>query len=263
MNVVEYGLENRHLNWPENTAWYNLGDWSGGETRYARACERLAHRLAQKAGFRPGQSLLDIGCGSAEQDLYWSRAFGLTHIDAITLPGPQLDRARARVAASEKADVVTVEGLSLEAYPSQRSYDHVAALDSAYHFDKKLLLDKAYSATARGGRLAFTDLIRTGRRPLGRYTARALGSAGIDSTHLCAREGLDEWAKHRGFALCFQEDLSTAVLRGFSDFIRRERWRILRRGRAEALRFVVTGVGLHHLLREGSLEYQLLVYERG
>lgn len=256
-----YGLENQYLNQPADTAWYNLGDWSGGVESYPEACEQLARRMALQAGFSPGETLFDIGCGCGEQDLFWSSVFQLSNIDAITLPGPQLDWARRRLEVKGLGSRVHIEGQALEDLRKLGMYDHVTALDAAYHFSKENLFARAADLTTPGSRLSFTDLVR--KSPdLEPGTRRILGFGGIHPEHLGTQSELDAWASGSGFALSSSRDLSAEVMKGFSEFVRRERSALVRSAGFGALRFLLTGWGLGYLYRQGSLTYRLLVYAR-
>ena len=258
---MAYGLENRHLNHPAGTAWYNLGDWSGGVETYPEACQRLAHGLAVEAGFVPGQTLFDIGCGCAEQDVFWLRRFELASIEAITLPGPQLEWARKRIHESGESQRIRVRGAAIEDLRASRVYDHVAVLDAAYHFSKTTLFSRAADLTERGGHLGFTDLVRVqpDLEPMTRYL---LQGAGIEPAHLGTQRQLDAWAARSGFERTSSRDLSAEVMWGFSEFVRRKRRSLLRAAGFDALRFLVTGFALGYLYRQGSLTYRRLVYAR-
>ena len=52
-------------------------------TSYPDACRALARLVGEEAALAPSDRCLDVGCGSAEQDLLWRAEFGVESIVAI------------------------------------------------------------------------------------------------------------------------------------------------------------------------------------
>src|SRR5262249_44344459 len=59
--------------------WLNLGYWKTAR-RYPDACVAMAELLGTRAGMKPGNRVLDVGFGFAEQDFVFLDRFDVDHI---------------------------------------------------------------------------------------------------------------------------------------------------------------------------------------
>ena len=135
--------------------------------RPRRAMERM---LADEAGMRPGQSVLDVGCGTGGPAIAVAAHSGV-HVTGIDLVPGHLERARAQAAAQDlpiapsswRADATDMP------FPDA-SFDHVYAIESAYHARDKA---RFYSECARvlrpGGFFVGTDWLRGEQASDGRH----------------------------------------------------------------------------------------------
>ena len=128
-----------------------------GESRdeAALATERM---LADEGGFGPGMSVLDVGCGSGGPALTIAEHSG-AQITGIDLVPRHVELARGKAADRGLADRTTfIEGDAISLPFADASFDHVYAIESAYHAADKA---RFYAECARvlrpGGRFVGTD----------------------------------------------------------------------------------------------------------
>jgi cyclopropane-fatty-acyl-phospholipid synthase len=78
---------------------YSSAVFDGADDTLAAAQQRKLRRLADAAGVRPGDRVLEIGCGWGAFALLLAREYG-AHVTAITVSDEQHAMARARIAAA-------------------------------------------------------------------------------------------------------------------------------------------------------------------
>ena len=118
-------------------------------------------------GFRPGQRVLDAGCGIAAPAIYFATHAGV-HVDAITISKMQHETACEKVAIANLADEVSVvhgDYHNLETCFEPGAYDVVYFLESFGHSSaKRRLVDSCWEVLKPGGVLYIKDLFK--RTPL-------------------------------------------------------------------------------------------------
>jgi SAM-dependent methyltransferase len=131
-----------------------------GEDR-EHALSSLERRLVADAGLRPSATLLDVGCGTGAVALAIARRSG-AHVTGIDLVPAHVEHARAEAARQGLPDSTTFLEADATAMPfPDASFDHVYAIESAYHAADK---PRFYAECARvlrpGGRFWGTDWLR-------------------------------------------------------------------------------------------------------
>ena len=173
-DVVE-GHHQRFVD-PNKPLWLNLGYWKTART-YPEAAAALATQLAEFAALGPGDRLLDVGFGFAEQDLFWLERYGLAHITGVNITAMQVERSKQRVQARNLSDRVDLRvGSATQLEFADNSFDKVTALECAHHFDtRQKFFEEAFRVLRPGGRLATADGIGSaGDPPLGMINRLAL-----------------------------------------------------------------------------------------
>lgn len=118
--------------------------------------------LATRAGLRPGDHLLDAGCGVCGPSIDIARATDGVTIEAVTLSEVQAETAKQLVAEAGLEERIRVHVGDYHAldFPDQ-SFDVVMFLESfGYAHDPEQLLTNAYRMLRPGGRLYIKDVFR-------------------------------------------------------------------------------------------------------
>jgi SAM-dependent methyltransferase len=131
-----------------------------GEDR-EHALASLERRLVAEAGLHPGATVLDVGCGTGAVALAIARRSG-AHVTGIDLVPSHVERARARGAGADLTERTRFIEADATAMPfSNAAFDHVYAIESAYHAPEK---PRFYGECARvlrpGGCFLGTDWLR-------------------------------------------------------------------------------------------------------
>ncbi|AXQ31353.1 methyltransferase domain-containing protein [Solimonas sp. K1W22B-7] len=176
----ETSLDYRMAWTSSETLALHFGYWDERTRSHAEALLNLNRELAVRMGLRPGQRLLDAGCGIGGSSLWLARHYG-ARVTGITLAPNQVGQARE---ASRKLGVKAwFELADYHATPfSDCSFDAYWAMESLCHSpDKPAALREAARLLVPGGRIGIAEYLRVAR-PLQEKQERGL------------RDWLDDWA---------------------------------------------------------------------
>lgn len=117
---------------------YSCAYFATPETSLDTAQERKLEYICRKLRLRPGQKLLDVGCGWGGLVMYSASHYG---VDAtgITLSQPQADLANQRIAAAGLADRCRVEVCDYRQLDAHEGYDAMVSVGMFEHVGEALL----------------------------------------------------------------------------------------------------------------------------
>lgn len=132
--------------------------WAAHHHALDRAFAPFTEALFARAALKPGQRVLDIGCGAGETALIAARTLGSSgHVTAADLSQPLLDTARAR-AAQDLPGAAPVEWLRADAQEHDfgAAFDHALSRFGVMFFDDSVAAFRNIRrALVTGGRLTF------------------------------------------------------------------------------------------------------------
>lgn len=146
--------------------WYDDAD----DASLEEGAKRLTRKVVDTLGLRPGETVLDAGCGSGAATVHIAEEYGAT-ITGVTISPVEAATAEARAAAAGLSDRVTFEVGDYHALPfAEGQFDAVVAMESlfnAYDLDKALL--EIHRVLRPGGRVAMCEMSKaTEASPLGK-----------------------------------------------------------------------------------------------
>jgi cyclopropane-fatty-acyl-phospholipid synthase len=116
--------------WLDRAMVYSCGYFQRADAGIDAAQEAKLEHICRKLLLKPGERLLDVGCGWGALVIHAARRHGV-RAHGITLSGKQLELARARIAAAGLEERVTVE---LRDYRElEGEYDKVASVGMFEH----------------------------------------------------------------------------------------------------------------------------------
>lgn len=132
---------------------YSCGYFETGDTDLDSAQLRKLDMICRKLRLRPGQRLLDIGCGWGGLVLYAAQAYGVA-ATGITLSEPQASFANQWFAEAGASASCRVELLDYREMKEDHPYDAIVSVGMFEHVGQKLLpayFGKAQKLLKQGG----------------------------------------------------------------------------------------------------------------
>jgi tocopherol O-methyltransferase len=209
----ETWLDYRLLWLTRATPGIHFGYWDEETKRHEEALRNLNGVLAKHIGIRPGQRILDAGCGVGGSAIWLAETHGV-EVVGITPVASQIARGRRHASERGIADRVSFAQQSyLETTFAPASFDVVWAMESACHApDKRRFLVEARRLLRPGGRLGLVEYMRA-ERPFSPADEALLHSwlAGWAIPHLATRDQWTAWARELGFSQVDTIDITANV----------------------------------------------------
>ncbi|MER5431862.1 class I SAM-dependent methyltransferase [Streptomyces sp. NPDC002588] len=207
---------------------YSCGLYSGPESTLDQAQEaKLAWVVDANLRLRPGQRLLDVGCGWGSLVLFAARR-GI-EVVGVTPSRPQREHILRRAAELGVADLVEVRlGGFTESDLSGRRFDGVAMIGSIVHMpDRAEVLLRAYELLGPKGRLYLSESCFRNRKIFDAYRRSPgfefVGGEIFGFGEMVPLSDLIAAAEEAGFSIVKLTDLTTHYPRTLADWEERVR----------------------------------------
>lgn len=155
----------------EKSRFFNQGYWKDGPASQDEACQALVRLVGEAASLKPGDRVLDAGCGYGDQILTWVGEFDVAHVLGITLSQTQLHAAFGQCQRAGIAERVALKRMSAtELQLDDASVDKVVAVESGHHFQtREAFFRESRRVLKPGGRFAACDILPMPRDMAGSY----------------------------------------------------------------------------------------------
>ena len=143
--------------------WYDRED---GAT-LTEAVHRITRRVTESLGLRPGEHVLDAGCGPGETAVFVAKTYGVT-VTGVNVSQFELDRANERAQAAGVQSQTHFQYGDFMALPfPDNTFDAVLALESLQNApDLAQVLRELFRVLRPGGRISFSDFsLESAREP--------------------------------------------------------------------------------------------------
>ncbi|MDT3711960.1 MAG: C17 cyclopropane fatty acid synthase CfaB [Pseudomonadaceae bacterium] len=149
-----YDLSNAFYQlWLDRDMVYSCAYFETGDEDLEQAQQAKLRHLCRKLRLKPGERLLDVGCGWGGLARYAAREFGV-QVLGITLSQQQLELARERVDAEGLAGQVTLELMDYRDLPRDGRFDKVVSVGMFEHVglvNLPLYCQRLFDAVRPGG----------------------------------------------------------------------------------------------------------------
>ncbi|HYN99199.1 MAG TPA: methyltransferase domain-containing protein [Actinomycetota bacterium] len=142
----------------------HFGYWEEDTRNHEESLLNMNKQVAARANPKPGERVLDAGCGVGGSSIWLARTFGLNTV-GISLSEKELERARryARERGLEAQCTFEVQDFVNTTFPDE-SFDIVWAQESFCHaMDKGAWMKEMFRVLKPGGRLVIEDWFRPTR----------------------------------------------------------------------------------------------------
>ncbi len=141
----------------------HFGYYDETATKHDAAVLNMNRQLADWAGIKAGDHVLDAGCGVGGSCIWLARERGATAV-GITLAASQVQDAELNVAKTGVKGVTFKQESYLNTSFSDETFDIVWAIEAQCHAPNKAdFYKEAYRVLKKGGTLVVADYIRTAR----------------------------------------------------------------------------------------------------
>jgi cyclopropane-fatty-acyl-phospholipid synthase len=158
-----YDLGNKFYSmWLDKDMQYTCGYFKTPEDSIDIAQEQKREHLCRKLLLKPGESLLDIGCGWGGMLIYAAQNYGITGV-GITLSRQQAEESNRRILQAGLQDQIRVEHSDYRDLPKQgRVFDKVVSVGCLEHIGKS-------------NHDLFFSVVRDSLKPTGTFVLHTIG----------------------------------------------------------------------------------------
>ena len=175
-----YDLSNEFYQlWLDKEMVYSCAYFKTGDETLEQAQQNKFHHLCRKLRLKPGEYLLDVGCGWGGLARFAAREYGVK-VFGITLSREQLALATARVKAEGLQDQVDLQLLDYRDLPQDGRFDKVVSVgmfEHVGHANLELYTQRLFGAVKEGGLVMNHGITakHLDGRPVGRGAGEFIG----------------------------------------------------------------------------------------
>lgn len=242
-------------------AWSNLGYWGSGDSSYPDACRQLAVHMAKAVALDSDDMLLDLGCGKGASLLLWQQQFAVQHVEAVELQAQSVAKIKQILPPIQR--VLQQSFLDLNDTDFKFKFDVVLCIDAAYHNDIHALLKSIQTVLTSKARIGFHHLMLTEKFYLLNSIEKLkltalLKCADVNLADLLDEQQIRHLMDRQGFESIQIDNLSTAVLKGFANYVRTgfmERNRQISKQCLDRIKIEMTAKLCQKLYADGYVDY--------
>lgn len=218
----KYAINAKLLGDDAECAWTNLGYWDDTTSSYPQACMQLAAQLAQFIQLDSKDRVVDLGCGQGASLQYWFDHYQIQHLEAVELQQQCIVKIQKQL--PQLTAIHHQSFLNLKDIPFKYLFDAVLCIDAAYHSDLTSFIQSVFPVLNSKGRLGFhylmlsDDFINLNPKLKLKYTY-LLKAADVNFKNLKTHDQIEYTLTQQGFEQIEIQDISKAVLKGFSRYI--------------------------------------------
>jgi len=124
--------------WLDDYLNYSCAYFSQDDYDIHQAQAQKMDYVCRKLRLKPGEKILDIGCGWGGQIMYAAQHYGVEAL-GITLSENQVDLARKRIQEKGLQNVCRVELIDYREIPAERTYDKIVSVGMVEHVGEEKL----------------------------------------------------------------------------------------------------------------------------
>ncbi len=139
---------------------YTSGVWNSADEDLETAQTRKFEILFQKLRLKPGERLLDIGCGWGAAIMHAAQQYGAQCV-GVTLSNKQAEWARAKIEAAGLSDRCEVRVQDYRELPDSEQFDKIVMMEVGEHFGAEQFdpyFKKCFRLLRPGGALAIQQI---------------------------------------------------------------------------------------------------------
>ncbi|HEV2385659.1 MAG TPA: class I SAM-dependent methyltransferase [Candidatus Acidoferrales bacterium] len=240
------------------------GYWIRGDETKEQAQVQLIEHLAQAAGLRPRDRILDVGCGFGGSSIYLARKYNAETI-GITISPVQVQMANQAAAAARVNATFLLMDAEVMKFP--RPFDVLWSVESISHYrDVAAFFASAAGLLKAGGTLALTDWFKKENLAARQYDKflRPIERGMLVDLHTMGE--YEAMAGSSGLAVIQSENLNRQCAKTWeltTEIIKDRRyWRIAFQKGAALVHFLRAFQAMRAGFRSGNLIYGLLVAKK-
>lgn len=160
VQIMYSELDSRINNATSDCNYLNLGYWENTNVTKI-ACEQMIDKVITYANIKENQTLLDVGFGYGDQDIYIATKIPNLNIYGINIIDKQVKKAQQQVEENGMSDQIFLEkGDAISLSYDNNAFDTIIAIESAFHFNtREKFFEEAFRTLKKGGTLCLTDCL--------------------------------------------------------------------------------------------------------